>query len=215
MERVNEGDKMMGRVFGSYLLILCLLNVWGCANTQPTHFYVLRAMDTSSSSTSVEMKKPGISLGLGPISLPKYLDRPQIVTRVSAYEIDLAEFHKWAAPLQENVSLVLEENLSALLATEGIVSYPWNRSKAPDYQLSLDIIQLDGIKNQEAMLKVRWTLAREDGRTVFHEKTSQFSEVIQGSQYENLVEAMSRLLTSFSKESADALNSRLPIVPLR
>ncbi len=201
---------MKVRVSKGFLLLVCLITVWGCANTQPTHFYLLRAVQVPENSSMVESTHSGISLGLGPISIPKYLDRPQIVTRVSTHEINLAEFHKWAAPLKENVSRVLEEHLSAILATEGIVPYPWNRSKAPEYQLSLDIIQLDGIKNQEAILKVRWALAREEGREVFYQKTSQFSEIIQGSEYEDVVEAMSRMFATFSQEIADHLNVHSP-----
>ncbi len=199
---------MIRGIVGLGMVIVCMLNLWGCANTQPTHFYLLRAMDSSTNSVMVETKKSGVSLGLGPISFPKYLDRPHIVTRISSHEIDLAEFHKWAEPLEDNVANVLDENLSALLSTDRIVQYPWKRSNLPDYQLSLDVIQLDGQKNQEAMLKVRWTLVADDGKRLLQKKTSQFSEILRGSEYEDLVEAMSRMLASFSQEIADAINIR-------
>ena len=198
---------MMRNVLGYCVGIICFLNIWGCANSQPTHFYLLRTTDMSSSLNSSEIGESGLSLGLGPIRVPKYLDRPQIVTRISSHEIDLAEFHKWAAPLKDNIGHVLQENLSMFLTTDGIVSYPWNRSSSPDYQLSLDIIQFDGTKNLEAVFKVRWTLARGDETHVVHKKTSQFSEVPRGGDYEDLVEAMSRMLTTFSQEIADVLNS--------
>lgn len=190
------------------LVLGCLLMVWGCGNTQPTHFYLLRAMDPPLSRASVEAIDSGLSLGLGPISLAKYLDRPQIVTRASPHEIHLAEFHKWASPLKGHVSQILEENLSQLLATEGIVSYPWKRSNLPNFQLSLDIIQFDGIQSEEAVLKVRWMLAKDAGKTVLHNKTSEFSEIVQGPAYEDLAKAMSRMLASLSREIADAINVR-------
>ncbi len=200
----------MRRVLGYALAIICLVNVWGCANTQPTHFYLLRAMETSSITSALETKQAGLSLGLGPIRVPKYLERPQIVTRISPHEINLAEFHKWGAPLKENVSQVLEENLSELLVTDKIITYPWNRSKLPGYQLALDIIQFDGTKNQEAIFKVRWALAKGEATNILYKKTSQFSEVTRGSDYEALVEAMSRMLVTFSQEIADAINAIYP-----
>ena len=198
---------MIRGIVGLGVMTVCMLNLWGCVNTQPTHFYLLRAMDSSTNSVMLETKKSGLSLGLGPISFPKYLDRPHIVTRISSHEIDLAEFHKWAEPLEDNVANVLDENLSALLSTDRIVQYPWKRSNLPDYQLSLVVIQLDGQKNQEAMLKVRWTLVADDGQRLLQKKTSQFSEILRGSKYEDLVEAMSRMLASFSQEIADAINT--------
>ena len=210
-KKVNERDKTMIRgIVGLGMVIVCMLNLWGCANTQPTHFYLLRAMDSSTNSAMLETKKSGVSLGLGPISFPKYLDRPHIVTRISSHEINLAEFHKWAEPLEENVANVLDENLSILLSTDRIVQYPWKRLNLPDYKLSLDVIQLDGKKHQEAVLKVRWTLVGNKGKIILQKKTSQFSEILRGPEYEDLVEAMSRMLASFSQEIADAINAHLP-----
>ena len=197
------------------LACVFVLNILGCGTSQPAHFYLLRALSPSSSSELSETKPSSLSLGLGPIHFPKYLDRPQIVTRASTHEVELAEFHKWAEPLNENASHVLAENLSALLATDQIVSYPWNRSTPPDYQLALNVMQFDGKKNHEAILKVRWTFTGDDGKTVFLQKTSQFSEVLGTGDYEELVEAMSRMLASLSKEIADAINARAPARPAK
>jgi uncharacterized lipoprotein YmbA len=79
----------------------------------------------------------------------------------------------------------------------------------------LEILQFDGTKNQEASLSVRWRLAGEDGKKVFQEQTSQFSEIMGGSDYTDLVKAMSRMLATFSQEIADVLNSRPPTISLK
>ena len=190
---------------------LVVLNFLGCGTSQPSHFYLLRALSPASVSGLSETNPSSMSLGLGPAILPKYLDRPQIVTQASDHEVELADFHKWAEPLNENVSHVLAENLSALLSTDRIVQYPWERSDQPDYQLSLDVIQFDGKKNQEAMLKVRWTLTGNDGNTLILQKTSQFTEILRTAEYEELVEAMSRLLASLSEEISTAIKTRSPV----
>ena len=190
------------------VVAVCLLSVLGCANTPPTHFYLLGAMPPSSASINLEPQGLSTSLGLGPIHFPKYLDRPQIVTKMTAHEIELAEFHKWAEPLKDNVTHVLKENLSVLLGIDRIVSYPWTRSNLPEYQVSLDIIQLDRTIQDEAVLKVRWTLIRGNGTDVLKNKTSHYSEVLHGSDYEGLVAAMSRMFATFSQDIADAIHAR-------
>ena len=192
------------------VVCLCVLNFLGCGTSQPSHFYLLRALSPASGSSLAETKQSNLSLGLGPITFPQYLDRPQIVTQASAHEVELAEFHKWAEPLSENTSHVLAENLSALLSTDRIAQYPWKRSIYPDYQLSLEVIQFDGTKSQEAVLKVRWSLLGDDGETVLQEKTSRFSESLRGPDYEDLVEAMSRMLAAFAREIADIINVHSP-----
>ena len=198
----------MNRITKGFLIsVACVfvLNFLGCGTSQPSHFYLLRALSPASASGLSETKQSSLSIGLGPVTLPEYLDRPQIVTRASAHEVELAEFHKWAEPLQENVANVLQENLSALLSTDRILGYPWKRPSLLDYQLSLDVIQFDGTKSQEAVLKVRWTLVGEDGETLLVQKTSHFTEPVGGLDYEDLVEAMSRMLATFSQEIADVI----------
>ena len=116
-----------------------------------------------------------------------------------------------AEPLQENFANVLQENLSALLSTDRILRYPWKRPSLLDYQLSLDVIQFDGTKSQEAVLKVRWTLVGDDGETLLVKKTSHFTEPVGGLDYEDFVQAMSRTLDSLSQEIANAIKG-LPSV---
>ena len=60
----------------------------------------------------------GPVIGVGPITVPKYLDRPQIVTRSGRNQLALGEFDRWAEPLQDNVLRVLAENLAFLIPTD-------------------------------------------------------------------------------------------------
>ena len=202
---------MIIKVFRLSVVCVCALNFLGCGSTEPSHFYLLRALSPDNVSGLSEAKPFSQSLGVGPITFPQYLNRPQIVTKASAHEVELAEFHKWAEPLQENATNVLQENLSALLSTDRIVQYPWKRSNLPDYKLSLEVIQFDGTKSQEAVLKVRWTLMGDEGKSRLIEKTSHFTEPVVGPDYEDFVQAMSRTLDSLSQEIADAIKG-LPSV---
>jgi hypothetical protein len=204
----------MNRIIKSFRIsVACVfvLSFLGCGTSQPSHFYLLRALSPTSASDLSETKQSRLSIGLGPVTFPEYLNRPQIVTKAGAHEVELAEFHKWAEPLKENVANVLQENLSALLSTDRIVQHPWKRPSLLDYQLSLDVIQFDGTKSQEAVLKVRWTLVGEEGESRLIEKTSHFTEPVVGLDYEDFVQAMSRTLDSLSKEIADAIKG-LPSV---
>jgi len=196
-------------VKGICISVACVfvLNFLGCGTSQPSQFYLLRALSPTSASDLSETTQSSLSIGLGPVTFPEYLNRPQIVTQASAHEVELAEFHKWAEPLKENVVNVLQENLSALLSPDRILQHPWKRPSLLDYQLSLDVIQFDGIKSQEAVLKVRWTLVGEEGESRLIEKTSHFIEPVGGSDYEDFVQAMSRTLDSLSQEIADAIKS--------
>ena len=60
----------------------------------------------------------GLTIGVGPIRFPDYLDRPGIVTRSSGNTIEIAEFDLWAGSLKDDFMRILAENLSILLGTE-------------------------------------------------------------------------------------------------
>jgi len=194
---------------------VCVLNFFGCGTSQPSHFYLLRAVSAASVSDLSETKPSSLSFGLGPVTLPKYLDRPQIVTKTSAHEVELAEFHKWAEPLSENVSHVLAENLSALLSTERIEEYPWRSSISVDYQIVVDVLQFDGTKGGESVLVARWSLVGEDEQTIVTTKKTSFTQHPTSQEYEALVEAMSQNLMDLSREIALAIKALPPRVPSR
>src|SRR5215475_4363631 len=58
---------------------LLLLVLAGCANTPPTQFYILPTLASADSAAA----NRDLTIGVGPVTLPPYLDRPQIVTNAS------------------------------------------------------------------------------------------------------------------------------------
>lgn len=203
----------MNRIIKGIVLFVAsvgVLNALGCGTSQPSHFYLLRAVAPPSVSGLSDIKPSSLSFGLGPVTLPKYLDRPQIVTKTSAHEVELAEFHKWAEPLSENVSHVLTENLSALLSTDRILQYPWRSSITLDYQIAVDVLQFDATMGGEAVLVARWSLLGGDGHTALITKKTQVTHRPTSQNYEALVEAMSRNLEDLSREIAEAITNPPP-----
>jgi uncharacterized protein len=100
-------------------LVASLLGLGACAST-PSRFYVLNTLPASETVPATAAER-GPVIGVGPITLPKYLDRPQIVTRASRNQLALGEFDRWAEPLQDNVLRVLAQNLMLLIPTDHIL----------------------------------------------------------------------------------------------
>jgi uncharacterized protein len=58
------------------LLSVVLLVLSGCANTPPTRFYVLPALTGAETVALSSVVKADLTIGVGPVTLPPYLDRP-------------------------------------------------------------------------------------------------------------------------------------------
>ncbi len=150
---------MMPDIRNLYLLLTIIL-LTGCGSTPVSHYYML----TTTVQLPITPKLSDAALiGVGPIRFPKYLDRPQIVTRSTNAEIYLAETDRWAEPLQENFTRVLAENLSLLLGTERISIEPSRNHDDVDYRITAEILQFDAGDNGEVVLLVYWSIQSRDG----------------------------------------------------
>jgi len=191
------------------VMLVVAVGMAGCnlTTSQLTHFYVLTPLARSDRLQPIAGDKLELALGIGPVTLPRYLDRPQIVTRLDANRLDMAEFEQWAEPLQESVIRILAENLSLLLSTDQIEVFPWQRSARFDYQIVVTILQFESHPAAEAVLTARWVLYGAGGeeermRNAFTVTVPQESE-----NYKSIVSAMSHALGALSRDIAVSLRA--------
>jgi uncharacterized lipoprotein YmbA len=188
----------MKSFFVSVGLSLCLLFLVGGASSPTTRHYVLSPL-TGESKVPEESC---ITIGIGPIKLPEYVNRPQIVTRTSPNELALAHFDLWAEPLTDSVPRMLAENLSRLICTKEVVLFPWRPSLTPEHRVEVELLQLDGTLGSTVSLEAWWSVAH--GKTRVTRKAT-YSEPAADKGYDALVQAHSRALAALSRDIAGAL----------
>jgi uncharacterized protein len=185
------------------LVGVCSLSLAGCATGPPPTFYLLHSPD-SVELTGVER---GVAVGVGPVELAPYLDRPQIVNRDSRLQLDLSEANQWAEPLKFGIPRSIAVNLSNLLQSNRVYLIPMRRQVPLDYQVAIDIPRFDGQLGGDAILSARWTLFRKDTSEVLLAKISVIREASESSDYEAMVAAGSRALEKLSEEIANAIKA--------
>ena len=166
----------------------------------PSRFYVLDATAEGPAPSSLN----DVAVGVGPIILAGYLDRPQMVTRTPGAEVSVAEFDRWGEPLRESVSRVLAANLGRLLGTERVQRHPWRASRDVEIAVEVDVERFDGERGGSVVLDVNWRL-RSDGAPV--QRAAHIVEETRGGDYADLAAAMSRALARLSTEMATAVSS--------
>ena len=177
---------------------ICLLLLVGCASSPPTRHYVLSPL--TEGKVASESSCPAI--GIGPIKLPEYVSRTQIVTRTSPNEITLSYFDLWAEPLSDSVPRTLAENVARLVCTKEIVFFPWRPSRIPDYRVEAEILTMDGALGTTVSLDAWWRVA---SGTASVTRKATYTETVAGQSYDALVQAHSRALAALSRDIADAL----------
>jgi hypothetical protein len=175
-----------------------------CADSQPTRFYTLAAMPDAPGEAMPALP-PDLSVGIGPVTLPPYLDRPQLVTRAGSNRAVLAEFDSWVEPLQGMFARVLAENLALLLGTDDVLMLPQRRALALDYQVEVDVTRFDVDTSGSAVLDARWWVLGRDGERLLRSGRSTISEPTQAGDYTAAAGALSRALGAMSLEIAQAI----------
>jgi len=187
----------------SLALGLLFITLLGCSHTPATRYYDLGPLPGRGTPPGSE---PCVSIGIGPVKIPEYLDRSGIVTRVTSHELMVAEFNKWAEPLEESFPRALAENLSSLLCTKTVLIFPWKGSIPLDYRIYVDVIRMDGKLGESAVLDVSWTIMGDaEKKGVLVMERSSYKEPAGGQDHEDFVAAQSRNVGTLSRDVAEAV----------
>jgi uncharacterized protein len=185
---------LMSRLTDLVLTGVLILLASGCSSSPPSRYYNLSAINTGGATAS------SISIAVGPVAVPAMVDRPQIVVVTGPNEVRLDEFNRWAAPLQNNISRVVAENLTVLLGTPRVTLLSFDA----DYRTAIEVQSFESAPGSAATLDAIWTVRRsKDGKT--ETGRTRVSEALQDKSYEALAAAHSRALARLSQDIADAV----------
>ena len=183
------------------LITMSILVISGCAPTPPPTYFQLE----EPANIQLSGIERGITVGVGPLNLPSYLDRPQIVTRATEHQLELSEFNRWAEPLKESMLRVIAVNLSNKLESTRIFGNPRRSSGVPlEFKVEINVARFDGRLGGEVLLVARWILADRESQ-VISTKVSIIREQSSGDGYDALIQAQNETLRKLSDEIADAI----------
>ena len=192
---------------GVIILLVCFISA-GCSflevKPDPSRFFALASLPRTGQKAQDAAGTNALALGIGPIKFPGYLDRQQFVTRISQNRFAVAENDRWAEPLEENFSRVLSQNLSILLHTDRMVTYPWERSQQPTYQVQVEVLRFEPHAERLVELWARWIIMDAAKKTVSI-RESYLRHPARDKSTEASVAAMSDVLANFSQEIAAAI----------
>ena len=186
------------------ILLTITLLLCGCLGRSPqTKFYLLYP-SPSLDATEVVTTEEDLIIGVGPVELSEYLDRPQIVTQTSESELRVDQFNQWAEPLEVNIARVLARNLSTLLNTEKLFIFPWSASTQIDYQTRLTIIDFKGTPDNKVLLRAHYTIF-DGSRNPLVMNLVNIIQPISDKGYEGLVASLSKVLDELGSKIAQAI----------
>jgi uncharacterized lipoprotein YmbA len=198
------------RPFAACALGLFVVILSSCATSPSSKFYHFSAVNGQAVEPGNTTHQGSEVVAVGPVRIPDYLDRPQIVTRSGQNEFRLAEFDRWAGSIENDIVRVLTEDISAQLPEGRFFVISWTpllqSQLASSYRVEMIVSRFDGPLDDAVTLKAQWGLFGKDNNVLVR-KESVIVEKINGGGYDAYVDAMSRAIGRLSKEIADGIVS--------
>lgn len=179
-------------------LVLTSLLLLACCSTASKSFYVLTADGPTPSGG-------GNGIGVGPVSLAEYIDRPNLVIAENTNQLGIAEDHRWAGDLAASITRVTAANLGRRLNTGNVRAYPWRDDSEIRWQVTLDIRQLHGGADGFAVIEAGWRAYVLPDRRLVASRTFVDREPLDADGYQPLVAAQSKLLSRLADDIASSL----------
>jgi uncharacterized lipoprotein YmbA len=178
------------------------------ARSDPSRFFTLSALPPADETrTSDVSNKEKISLGIGPIKFPGYLDRQEIVVRSAQNRFQVSEYERWAEPLDENFTRVLSQNLAILLQTDWVVPYPWLSSRKPNFQIEIEVLHFEPNAARDVQLAARWLVIDGRNKQPLNLKESRLTRHVNQGSIDASVAALSEAVADLSREIANAVTA--------
>ena len=175
-----------------------------CAKTPPPEFFTLRSASGDAAGAPVA-SRPDLGVVVGPLTFPRYLDRPEIVSRDGSNRLEVADAHRWGGSLRDDVLRVVADDLGRLLGTARVAVYPDEPRFAGGYRVLLDVAEFERVTPDKVSLRARVTIASlPDGKALVLEDAA-VEQPVASVSYEDLVAAESAALGSVSRRIAERL----------
>lgn len=181
---------------------LCML-LGGCmGSSAPTSYYTLSCVTPDAPLN--DPAESDLTIGIGPVELPAYLDRASIVTRSGPHRLRIDDNQRWAGPLQEEIMRVLKRNLAVRTGAVQVATYPWHHDSAPTLQVRLNVLFFEG-DGRNVVLDARWDLIDTATSETLDSRHTPIKTPISGDDTESMVAAMSKTLDNLGEKIAVAI----------
>jgi len=186
---------------GLFLLGRCL------KRSKLAETYVLdpvAARDAASPSQT-----PEAVVGVLRVTVPGWIDRPQVTGRSSTGHVRTDESARWGEPIARGVQRVVAENLAALLPTRRIVVAPFSPDQVVHHRVDITLSEAARQADGSVLVEARWALVGPRGATLVKRRTSHRAHPTAAGSA-GAVTGASEAIAELSREIAAALRA-LPL----
>jgi len=186
-------------------LFVFILN--GCISVGQSpepRLYMLKQVSDSDISQEFSMPANIITV-IGPVEIPQYLDRPQMVTQENGM-MNVAQFDRWGESLDTAISRLIIEDLGLMVKNGTFEMFPCSYAIPVKYQVIISIQQLESDFKKGISFVAQWSIIDAVSKKMLFTKKSGLEQPISPRNYSGLAQALGKVVASLSSEIAQNLS---------
>lgn len=180
-----------------WAVIALSLLLLACSRSKEPTYYVLNPVSGPGHAGNQYIH---VRLGIEKVTVPDYLDKPQLSLYYTPNRSELQENDQWAEEVRSNVKRVIKTNLSTFLSGALIELAPWDVQFKPTYRLLVDISQYKVTAQGQSVLQAEYVLYK--GDEPLKKYTVSYSEHLATINPNTLVISMNNNLTRLTQDIA-------------
>ncbi len=194
------------------LIALASLLLAACGSSPPArHFSLSPTVPVATGDDTGAI----VAIGVGPIRIPEYLDRTQIVIRDAGQELLVDEFSRWAEPLTSAFHRVVAADVDNSVDGLAAVAFPWESAvrSVVDYRLLGEVTRFDADRSGRVVLEIQWGVVEiaSDERVVRPHRARYESSAGSADDPALIASAMNDALADFSRDIARQMQAILEL----
>jgi uncharacterized lipoprotein YmbA len=191
------------RAFAGAVVTIALAT--GCFSRTPKPTFFALSSGSGAAAGAPIASLPDLGIVVGPLEFPRYLDRPEIVSRDGANQLIVADSHRWGGSLRSDILRVVADDLGRLLGTARVAVYPADARFPLKYRVLIDLREFEAVAADRVALRAVWTIAAAgDGRAIDVEE-AHIDQPTASTAMSDVVAAQNAALGSMSRAIAERL----------
>ena len=138
-------------------------------SSQPSRLFVLDAVAVAATPAA---GAPSGAVGVLRVTVPDWLERPEITARTADGQIAPDELARWGEPIGRGIQRVTTENLARLMPERHVSRAPFAARQAMDHRVEIAITQAARQADGSVVLEARWGIVGKDGAIVAQRQSS-------------------------------------------
>ena len=179
--------------------------VAACGTPAKLNYYTLTV---APAATAAAPSSRALNVYVGPITIPEAVDRPQMVYRLDANQVEIADLERWAEPLKTGIPRLVADTLARELGAATVMTSRQSATLTFDYRVAIDVQRFDFSAGDGAAVDALWTIraAKGEPRT----GRTQAREPAGGRDPLSMAAAHSRALDKVARDIAVAIRAMEP-----